>query len=453
MDPHEASLGALAAVGALLAVAAVGGAVDHAPNPDLGQATEPVVDAGDADVDGGGEVADEAPGAPDLEAPEETGAASQGYDGGSDGDEGHGDGSGVGEAAAEAVADEVDPEPVPDVVGGSAEAAAGEVASTRVQVLTTARCHQGRLTGVTVAYAPDSVAPVPGALPWADGVREGTWYWGVDNPWDEALECEASSESASVPGSPPAAVGGPATEARGAGGGEAPAPAGPGAAEAGPDEDEGDGGEPVDAPGDVRTAAYRSPPSGFLDPGAAALVLAALAVPAGAMLYRRISRDELLENDTRRAIYDLVVEEPGMTAAEASERLDVHYRTARHHLGKLAEFGRVVGKRIQGRIRYFENHERYGRIQKKVISCLESETKREVLLEIARSGAIRSGEVADRVDVAPSTASHHLGDLQEEELVSGRRQGRSVLYRLEDGVLPALLDLAPLRDDEDPRTG
>jgi predicted transcriptional regulator len=216
-----------------------------------------------------------------------------------------------------------------------------------------------------------------------------------------------------------------------------------------PEPDDGPSGDREDADegraGDARTQART--PSQQVRRGALTLALAALAVPAAGALYRRLTRDDVLENETRQRILDLVEDRPGVTAAEVSEALDVHYRTARHHLEVLEEFGHVEAVELGARIRYFENHERYGDLAKRVVAALGSETKRTVLMEIARRGGARSGELAEAAEVAPSTASHHLDDLEGKGLVEGRRRGRAVLYSLQDGVLPALLELAPAPAD------
>jgi DNA-binding transcriptional ArsR family regulator len=68
-----------------------------------------------------------------------------------------------------------------------------------------------------------------------------------------------------------------------------------------------------------------------------------------------------------------------------------------------------------------------------------------VQLERRRLYALRDGEasvneLAVRAEVTPSTASQQLRILRHLRFVTTRREGRSILYRLHDGHVAALLD-------------
>lgn len=52
--------------------------------------------------------------------------------------------------------------------------------------------------------------------------------------------------------------------------------------------------------------------------------------------------------------------------------------------------------------------------------------------------ACNVGELADAVDVAPSTTSHHLKELEAAGLIERRREGRRLLCRVDPGVLERL---------------
>jgi predicted transcriptional regulator len=309
------------------------------------------------------------------------------------------------------------------------------------------RCEQARIMGVYARWSTEADVPYHEA-PHEGYAEDGRYYWGVDDPRDDpALQCGTAPSGAAPQdgfrGLPSEAASGAAYTPS-----EGPPPAGPG--QGGTPTPPDGGGDPVD-PGpsssQVSTAGYQAPPTGPPQRAAVALALGLAAIPVALVLYRKLTREDVLENETRKRILELVTERPGITTAEISEELDVHYRTARHHLETLEDFGKVTGKRLRGRIRYFENHGRFDDLRKRLISCLEADTKEAIIMEVARSGAVPSGELAERVDVAPSTASHHLGDLEEMGLLARRRDGRSKLYSLADGVMPALLDVAPTDDD------
>jgi ArsR family transcriptional regulator, nickel/cobalt-responsive transcriptional repressor len=62
------------------------------------------------------------------------------------------------------------------------------------------------------------------------------------------------------------------------------------------------------------------------------------------------------------------------------------------------------------------------------------------LLYALRDGEASVNELAERAEVTPSTASQQLRILRHLRFVATRRDGRSILYRLHDGHVAALLD-------------
>ena len=61
------------------------------------------------------------------------------------------------------------------------------------------------------------------------------------------------------------------------------------------------------------------------------------------------------------------------------------------------------------------------------------------LLYALREGELGVGELAERTGITPSAASQQLRILRHLRLVATRRDGRSILYRLHDGHVAALL--------------
>src|SRR5215216_2231885 len=62
------------------------------------------------------------------------------------------------------------------------------------------------------------------------------------------------------------------------------------------------------------------------------------------------------------------------------------------------------------------------------------------LLYALRDGEAGVTELAERAGVTPSAASQQLRILRHLRFVATRREGRSILYRLHDGHVTALLD-------------
>lgn len=159
---------------------------------------------------------------------------------------------------------------------------------------------------------------------------------------------------------------------------------------------------------------------------------------AMAFLYCRLDRSRLMANDVRRRVLRVVSDRPGLTAADVAREVGVHYSIVRHHLRVLESFDEVASRRIDGLDRYFVNHGSLSPIEKKVAACLEVPSRRRVLEVVARHGPCSVSFVAERVDLATSTTSHHLSRMAEDDLLDRRRVGRSVRYRLGVGVVEAM---------------
>lgn len=176
-------------------------------------------------------------------------------------------------------------------------------------------------------------------------------------------------------------------------------------------------------------------PSASPDTGpVAAAAITGLAGLAAWILYRRLSRDELLDNELRRRIRDLLDEEPGATAATIADRLDVHYETVRHHLRMLDEFDEIDEREFGSTHRYFPNHGRYSARDRTLLAACRDDSRRRLLETLADGDGRSSGALAEAADLARSTTSHHLSRLRDDGLVKRRRDGRRVIYELADGV-------------------
>lgn len=172
-------------------------------------------------------------------------------------------------------------------------------------------------------------------------------------------------------------------------------------------------------------------------PGALVVGLAAILV-SGALvvLHRYLSDDDVLDNDLRRRVLDLVRDRPGATPSDVASTLDVHYTTAVYHLETLSEFDHAVERRYGGRRRFFA----YGtcRTRSALLDALAAEGRAEILDHLTRAKRSSVSEVVEAADLSQSTVSEHLSRLHDNGLVARERDGRRVIYRLTPDARRAL---------------
>jgi len=68
-----------------------------------------------------------------------------------------------------------------------------------------------------------------------------------------------------------------------------------------------------------------------------------------------------------------------------------------------------------------------------VFKALSDPTRREIL-RLLSGGEKTAGELAERFDMSKPSMSHHFGVLKEADLVTARRDGQQIWYRLNTTV-------------------
>lgn len=141
-------------------------------------------------------------------------------------------------------------------------------------------------------------------------------------------------------------------------------------------------------------------------------------------LYTRINRDEVLDHETRAAVYSLLKERPGLSLQEISEELDLSRSTARHHL-RVLEDADMIGHRAQGRCRV---HFPVGRRSEAVREHLLSHPTRQAIVEMVHDEPRSLVEMARELEANPGAVAFHLDKLTEAGLIE-RYENGSVTYR------------------------
>lgn len=146
--------------------------------------------------------------------------------------------------------------------------------------------------------------------------------------------------------------------------------------------------------------------------------------------YRRISRKNVLEHDTRRAAYLCIRENPGINHASLSHRLGINIGTLRYHLATLCETGQIVTERDHGQLRYHAN----GRAAREGEGYPINGTRREILDLITQNPGIARKDVASALGISGASVAWHTGLLIRDGAVWSERDGRMVRYFLRRDV-------------------
>ncbi|WP_254761534.1 winged helix-turn-helix transcriptional regulator [Natrinema marinum] len=142
-------------------------------------------------------------------------------------------------------------------------------------------------------------------------------------------------------------------------------------------------------------------------------------------------REPELELRSRRAIYQHVRANPGVHFRGLLDDLEYAQGTLQYHLRWLEKRG-LVDVSDDGKYTRYYPAEEFDEADRAVMNALRREYARRIVAHLAVEGALSTAELSERLDRSPSTVSWHLSKLEEADLVTKERQGRSVAYELRD---------------------
>lgn len=143
------------------------------------------------------------------------------------------------------------------------------------------------------------------------------------------------------------------------------------------------------------------------------------------------TKEEALELDARRHIYEYILATPGTHLRGVHRAVRLPFGQVLYHLNYLEKLELVVVKKDGKFSRYFVKN-LLGRREKDVISVLRHEVPRTVAILLLIRKQLTHKQILAHVDVSPSTLSFHLAKMVDATVVSREARGRESLYSLVD---------------------
>ncbi|WP_255196885.1 winged helix-turn-helix transcriptional regulator [Halorarius litoreus] len=152
--------------------------------------------------------------------------------------------------------------------------------------------------------------------------------------------------------------------------------------------------------------------------------------------YSRVEDSDPMDHETRRAIYETVVSTPGIHLAGVADRIGVPASTVTYHSRVLHDEGLLDVRRMRGRTRLYPVS--LAAESAALDAALAETSTAAVLLAVKRLEPASVRTLADELDRAASTVSHHLGRLADDDLVVRERDGEAVVTSLAPTVRETL---------------
>ncbi len=74
-----------------------------------------------------------------------------------------------------------------------------------------------------------------------------------------------------------------------------------------------------------------------------------------------------------------------------------------------------------------------------MLKALADQTRRDILSLLKEKGVLSAGEIANEFDITKASISHHLKILKDAKLVTSKRNGQNIMYRLNTTVFQSLI--------------
>lgn len=141
--------------------------------------------------------------------------------------------------------------------------------------------------------------------------------------------------------------------------------------------------------------------------------------------------DEILELNTRRKIYELVVKNQGLHLSKIADLLKMSISLVEYHLLFLEKNGIMYSEKESGFVRYYTKSG-IGNSDREMLSILRQEIPLKIVLFLLKTTNATHKDILKVCDVAPSTLSYHLKKLVNHKIISMTAYGEDRGYSIVD---------------------
>ncbi len=149
---------------------------------------------------------------------------------------------------------------------------------------------------------------------------------------------------------------------------------------------------------------------------------------------------ELLELETRRAIYNLVFTHPGLHLREIQRQLGMHVNLVEYHLHQLISNELVVSVHQDGYNRFFpaqapgadKQVDRLTSQEKRVLGMMRQPMPLRIMVYLLATNNAPHKDVCEHLGCAPSTLTYHMKKMVRGQIVVQTTAGEGKGYHLSD---------------------
>lgn len=159
------------------------------------------------------------------------------------------------------------------------------------------------------------------------------------------------------------------------------------------------------------------------------------------LVIRRFRRGE---SNNKDAILSYIAGNPGCTAPELARDNKMNIGTARYHIHRLQDEGRIVMARIGKYTRLFVNKSTYDDRDKLIAASLRNDTSRAIIGAIMETPGISNQMLSEKLAMEKSLVYRYVQKLLDDHIVTFEWEGKNKLYYISMDAKETLIKLMPL---------
>ena len=144
-----------------------------------------------------------------------------------------------------------------------------------------------------------------------------------------------------------------------------------------------------------------------------------------------IRKSDVLQLDTRRRIYELILSSPGFHFREIKRKLDLKIGVLEYQLDILEKQELIVRKKDGYYTRYFVRDKMSPR-EKEIISLLRLKIPRHIVLFLYFNPNSCNKDMLDEMNLPSSTLSYYLRKLVRSDILTDHVSGRNTFYSIKN---------------------
>jgi len=148
--------------------------------------------------------------------------------------------------------------------------------------------------------------------------------------------------------------------------------------------------------------------------------------------FRRISKNNILENSSREMIFQCVKENPGIQPADLERSTGFTYKNLIYHLNVLANFGVVTSDKCKNTTRYFENSGEFSHEERAMLMHLNHPSDKKIIETVLHHPGISRHEISSHVGISGPSVSWHMHFLRHDQIIEQRKEGTIARHYLSD---------------------